>query len=105
MHEETNGHARRDGETNANLSTDQWPMPTRAKVDRRPWSLAVKTLICVVATVTMLGGRFPFERGGSMTTPRMRTFISGLVLASLAVCVTAPSPGPASADGLRTGWG
>lgn len=32
--------------------------------------------------VTMLGGRFPSERGESMTTPRVRTFASGLVLAS-----------------------
>ncbi|UUU20062.1 non-reducing end alpha-L-arabinofuranosidase family hydrolase [Streptomyces sp. DSM 40750] len=37
-----------------------------------------------------------------MTTPRVRTFIRGLILALLAVCVTAQSPGPAAADGSRT---
>ncbi|MGW0707447.1 non-reducing end alpha-L-arabinofuranosidase family hydrolase [Streptomyces sp. NPDC002643] len=37
-----------------------------------------------------------------MTTPRMRTFISGLVLALLAVGLTSLTPGPATADTSRT---
>ncbi len=61
MHEETNGHARRDGETAATPPPDQGLTPARAKVDRRPWSLAVKTFICAAATLTMLGGSLGFS--------------------------------------------
>ncbi|TQE33959.1 glycosyl hydrolase family 62 [Streptomyces ipomoeae] len=53
--------------------------------------------------VTMLAGRFSSGRVESMAAPRMRTFISGLVLALLAVGLTAPAPGPALADSSGTG--
>ncbi|MFI6932575.1 hypothetical protein [Streptomyces sp. NPDC050287] len=38
-----------------------------------------------------------------MTSPRMRTFISGLVPVSLAVGLTALAPGPAAAEDSRPG--
>ncbi|MCA1615843.1 MAG: class I SAM-dependent methyltransferase [Acidobacteria bacterium] len=61
MHEETNGHARRDGETAAAPPPDQERASAPTKVDRRPWSLAVKTFICAAATLTLLGGSLGFS--------------------------------------------
>ncbi|MDQ1072697.1 hypothetical protein QFZ32_008137 [Streptomyces canus] len=58
---------------------------------------------------TMLAGRFPSvrfprasERGESVATPPMRTFISGRVLTLFALGLTTLAPGPAAA-GHRTG--
>lgn len=63
MHEETNKHARLDEETETNSPSDpEPPVETKAtKVDRRLWSLVLKTFICVAATLTMLGGSLGFS--------------------------------------------
>jgi SAM-dependent methyltransferase len=42
-------------EMNENENTDR-AMTERVKVDRRPWSLILKLLICAAATFTLLGG-------------------------------------------------
>ncbi|GAP51240.1 glycosyl hydrolase family 62 [Streptomyces azureus] len=52
--------------------------------------------------VTMPIGRFPSGEGGSMRTPRMRTFVNGPVF-MLAVGVLALVPGPAHAGAPQPG--
>jgi hypothetical protein len=53
---------------------------------------------------TMPIGRFPSGEGGSMRTPRMRTFVSGLVFMPPAAGVLAAvSPGPALAGTPQPG--
>lgn len=42
-------------EMNEKENSDRWP-DTKAKVDRRPWSLFLKILICATASFTLLGG-------------------------------------------------
>lgn len=61
MHEETNDHARPDDEAAGGAPTDQAPTPANTKVDRRPWSLALKAFICAAATLTLLGGSLGFS--------------------------------------------
>lgn len=61
MHEETNRHATPDEETGVNPPSDPEPTPAKTRVDRRPWSLAVKTFICAAATFTLLGGSLGFS--------------------------------------------
>lgn len=55
MHE-INEAARLDEEAATNSPSDQDATPAETRVDRRPWSLALKTFICAAATLTMLGG-------------------------------------------------
>ena len=68
MHEETNDQARLDGDEAGSAPQDQEPTPedqeptpAKTRVDRRPWSLALKAFICAAATLTLLGGSLGFS--------------------------------------------
>ncbi len=61
MHEETNETTRLDQEAGPIPPPDQDATPAQTRVDRRPWSLALKTFICAAATLTMLGGSLGFS--------------------------------------------